>query len=103
MSLSVKPQEINSRKIIGHMDGHDVYQIGLKGGLYIMATMKGAQLEVLATGPHPVVMKHVGRRLHPHLVITELLKSEALPESQFIRLVPFYTDLTGQLNTLAHG
>lgn len=102
MSLSVKPQEISTKKIIGHMDGHDVYQLGLKGGLFIMAMTKNGQLEVLATGPHPTVMKHVGRKLHPHLVITELLKSEALPESQYVRMVPFYTDLTGQLNKMAH-
>lgn len=102
MSLSIKPQEVSRKKVIGHLDGNDVYQIDLKGGLFIMARVKGAQLEVLASGPHPVVMKAVGAKLHPHLVITELLKSEALPESQYSRLMPFYTDLTGRLNTLAH-
>lgn len=103
MSLQIRPQEVSSRKVVGHMDGADVYQIGLKGGLFILATMKKGLLEVIGSGPHPVVAKAVAKKINPHLVITELLKSETLPESQYIRMVPFYTDLTRDLNTLAHG
>ena len=103
MSLQIRPQEIESRKIVGHLDGNDVYQIGLKGGLFVIATMRGLRMEVIGTGPHHVVAKSVARKLHPHLVITELLKSEEMPEAHFSRIVPYYMDLTGQLNKLAQN
>jgi hypothetical protein len=101
--LSVKPQEVDTRKQIGNIDGSPVYQIGLKGGLFIIARVKGAGLDIMASGPHPTVAKHIAKKLFAHLNITELLKSEEMPEANFARLVPYYMDLTRQLNKLANG
>ena len=101
--LQVKPQEVSSKKVIGNIDGASVYQIDLKGGLYIIARVKGVGLDIMASGPHPTVAKHIAKKLHPHLNITELLKSEEIPEAHFARIVPYYLNLTNQLNDLARN
>ena len=101
--LHVKPQEVQDKKVIGNIDGNPVYQIGLKGGLCIIARMKGQGLDIMASGPHPTVAKHIAKKLFAHLNITELLKSEEIPEAHFARIVPYYLNLTNQLNDLARN
>ena len=101
MSLNIQPQEIIGRpKEIGHLDGNPVFQISLKGGLYIIATPNKSGVKILGTGPHRVVAKHVAKKLNPHLVITELMKSEEIEIIYFDRLIPFYSDLTNPPNPI---
>lgn len=101
--MNILPQEVANRRIIGSLDGQDVYQIGLKGGLFILAKASKGQLEVIGSGPHRLVAQHVARKLHPRLIITELLKSEGVQEAHFIRQVPYYVELTNRLNSVVNG
>lgn len=104
MSLDIQPQEIQgSPKEIGHLDGKPVFQIALKGGLFLIATPNGSSVKILGSGPHRVVAKHIAKKLHPNLVITELLKSEQLNINTFERLIPYYTDMVNKLNQFANG
>lgn len=96
----IKPQEIAGKKEIGNLDGKPVYEISLKGGLYIIATPNGNGVKVLGSGPHPVIAKHIARKINPNLTITELMKSEELEIRYFERLVPYYTQMVHNLNAL---
>lgn len=101
--LNILPQEISTKKVVGELDGSPVYQLGLKGGLFILAKVKGAQLELIGSGPHHLVAKAVAKKMHPNLVITELLKSEGITEQHYARIVPYYVDLTNKLNSALNG
>ena len=101
--MNILPQEVANRKIVGSLDGKDVYQIGLKGGLFILAKTNGAQLEIIGSGAHRLVAHHVAKKLYPRLIITELMKSEGVQEAHYISQVPFYVDLTKKLNSALNG
>jgi hypothetical protein len=97
--MQIKPQDIKAQKQIGHMEGRPVFQIGLKGGLFLLATLnKSGNIEIMGSGPHQTVARHIAKKLHPQMVITELAKSEELEERTYVNLVPFYVNLTDRLN-----
>lgn len=102
--LNIQPQEVQNKRVVGTLDGKDVYQIGLKGGLFILARTDGvAKLEIIGSGAHAAVAKYIAKKLHPRLIITELLKSEGVQEAHYISQVPFYVDLTKKLNSALNG
>ena len=102
--LSVQPQEISKKKQIGHLDESPVYQLDLKGGLYVIIKAKeGGSVELLGSGAHHLVAKAVAKKIHPRLVITELMKSEGIEPSHFERLVPYYVNMTNELNKRLNG
>lgn len=82
------------KKVIGTLDGGQVFEIGLRGGLHIICGTRGRKVEYLGVGPHRAIARHIAKKHAPDLKITELEKSEQVRVEHFADLLPTYEHLT---------
>ncbi len=92
--MQIQPQEIDYKEQIGTLDGHPVMEVGLKGGLHIVCSMRGPKIDYLGVGPHRAVARFLAKKRKPDLKITALSKSDWVDPSTFQHLVPQYETLT---------
>jgi len=92
--LAAKPRKV------GTLHGKPVMHLLTKGGLHLMATLKGGRIEYLGTGPHIAVCKHITRLKEPDVTFTELSKSDHVDVEHFQEMVPGYQELTERCNEL---
>lgn len=79
---NISSVQIQNKEQIGELNGQDVYEIVTKGGLYLDVVLKkDGKLNVLSTGSHKAIARHIAQKDNPSLKITKLTKSESLPKS----------------------
>lgn len=101
--MQVKASEVASKKVVGTLEGKDVYEVALIGGLHVVGTLKAGKLEPLGTGPHRAVARHIAKKRAPEIEYNEIAKSEQWPEESFRDLLPAYEKLTDELIKASKG
>lgn len=89
--LKIKPEEIKSKKQIGKIRGKPVFALATRGGLHVVAA---SGMPPLALAPHPYVARFMAKKRNPDLEITELSKSEWMPESAFADILKYWEGVT---------
>lgn len=96
--MQIDSKQMDERpKKVGELHGRPVMHLRTKGGLHIMAKANG---EVLGTGPHRAVARHIAQKHEPEIVWTELSKSDHITPDSFALVLPKYEEQTEALRTL---
>jgi len=101
--MDIRPEEVRSTTKVGTLDGQNVYELVLKGGLHLLTVAKTTAkngVEFLAAAPHRAFARFMARKKYPDLKITALAKSEHADPKAFEHLVPKYETITNRLNSL---
>ena len=99
--VDIRKEHIESKKVIGTLNSRPVHEVTTTGGFHMLVAQKAdGTLETLGTGSHRAVARHIARKLHKDLKITEMSKSDELELKFFEHLVPFYTNITIRMNQL---
>ena len=96
MQLEPKHLDSSKTKVIGQLNGQQVYMLTTTGGLVIVAAA-GSKHEPLGVGSHPALAKFIAKKAHPDLEITELNKSDDVPERFLADLAPRWEAITQQM------
>lgn len=98
MTAPITQDQIAYRKKVGKLGDATVVEIGLIGGLHLIAkSVAGGKPEILGAGPHRAVARHIARKRNPEIVFTELNKSDHIEPMYFEDLLPQYEALTDGL------
>ena len=97
--MDIRPQEIETKKTIGTLDGHQVIELALKGGYHIVCALRGPKVDYLGVGPHRAVARFMARKRNAGLKITELSKSEDVDPSTFMDILPKYEKIRDAMNS----
>jgi hypothetical protein len=93
--MQIQPQEIDYKERIGETDdGNPVMELGLKGGLHIVCSVRGPKIDYLGVGPHRAVARYLAKKRQPTIRISALAKSDWVEEATFMHLVPKYEAVT---------
>lgn len=97
--MQIQPQEIDYKERIGELDdGSPVMELGLKGGLHIVCSMRGPKIDYLGVGPHRAVARYLAKKRAPSMRITQLAKSDWVDPATFQHMVPKYEAITEAFN-----
>ncbi len=99
--MDLRPEDIQSKKRIGHLNGKPVIEVITTGGFHMLLVSKGQGMETLGTGPHKVVARHIAKKRNQDLVLTELAKSDYIAPEFYQHLLPHYEALTDRCNALS--
>ncbi len=95
---TITPDQIAYRKKVGKLGDAQVMEIGLIGGLHLIAKARpGGKTEILGAGPHRAVARHIAKKRNPEIEFTELNKSDHIEPIFFENLLPRYEGLTDEL------
>jgi hypothetical protein len=97
----LKPEDIESKKQIGTLDGSPVIEVVTTGGFHMVVVAKSGSIKTLGTGPHKVVARFIAEKRNPSIKLTELSKADWVPYETFQHLLPSYEALVDRLNALA--
>jgi hypothetical protein len=97
MSLKIEPIHIKYKKQIGHVGSNPVHEILTTGGLYMNILGKGAGFEVIGTGPHRAIARHISENKQPNIVWDGLSKSDHVDLEDYMYLLPKYVAITDAL------
>lgn len=98
MSVPISQDQIAYRKKVGKLDGQPVMEIGLIGGLHLIAKAgTDGKAEILGAGPHRAVARHIALKRNPDIEFTELNKADHIEQIYFEDLLGRYEDLTDSL------
>ncbi len=93
--LAGKPEKI------GELQGRPVMEMATKGGLHLVVTIKkNGTTETLGTGSSRALARYVARKMNPELKVTELAKSEDVPQIALGNAAPEYYSLTRRIRVL---
>jgi hypothetical protein len=87
MSMSLRPEDIDTVEEAGMLDGQSVKLIRTKGGFW----MGLANGKVLSGGSHPAIVKHTISKMHPNFQPV-MCKSEAFSDALVDRHSHFLSD-----------
>ena len=90
----IPTSQISTKKRVGSLKGDPVIAISLKGGLNILVAVHGSKTEILSFGSHRGIARHIAKKNHPELELTELSKSDFIAEEHMSFLLPKYIELT---------
>jgi hypothetical protein len=95
----IQPQEIDYREKIGETeDGNPIMELGLKGGLHIVCSVRGPKIDYLGVGPHRAVARYLAKKRQPSIRLTSLAKSDWVDPACFQDIVPKYEEITDAFN-----
>jgi hypothetical protein len=100
MALNLTPEHVAYKKKIGRKGANPVWEVMTTGGLYLDILGKGAGFEVLGTGPHRAVARHIAEQRDPEIVWEEMSKSDFVTMPEIAYLVPEYEAVTDRLREL---
>jgi hypothetical protein len=95
---NIAANQISYKKRIGSLDAAPVFEMGLIGGLYLITKPKGSKYEILGAGSHKAVARHLAKKLHKKLEISELAKGDWIDPATFQHQLPKYENLVNELN-----
>lgn len=100
MTTAITPDQIAYRKKVGKLGNASIMEIGLIGGLHLIAkATSSGRAEILGAGPHRAVARHIAKKRNPEIEFTELNKSDHIESMYFEDLLPKYEGVTDQLQT----
>jgi hypothetical protein len=92
--MQIDPKEIKGKPTkIGILKGKPVYELRLKGGLFVAVCSN----KVIGTGSHRGISRHIAKRHEPEIEWTELSKSSHVPIEHFALSLDKYEALTEAL------
>lgn len=97
LPLNLTPVHIKHKKQIGKVNTNPVWEIATTGGLFINVLGKGAGFEVIGTGPHPAVARHISEQKQPSVEWSDLSKAEWVDPAHFEFILPKYIAITDAL------
>lgn len=86
--MDIRQQDIDYRKVIGTLDGTDVLEVALKGGLHLVCQAKRGKLDFLGVGPHRAVARYMAKKRHSRIKLTDLAKGDYVAPEHFMHLLP---------------
>jgi hypothetical protein len=89
--MNIPEAQIVLKKKVGEANGKDVVYIKTVGGLHLMVNSRG---NVLGSGPHRAVARHLATKFEPDIQWTELSKADHVPLAHYEHLLPEYEALT---------
>jgi len=92
--VEIKPEHIETKKVIGRLGAKKVFQLTTLGGLNIVVVAKAEGFETLGLGSHAKIAQHIAKKKEPSIEFTELSKSEDIPVEYFQFCLPKYEALT---------
>lgn len=98
--MNIPEKQVAYKKRVGKVGTNPVYEVGLIGGFHLHVMMKSGVTEVLGTGPHKSVSKHISTKRYPNIVWTSLDKADHVEEIHFAHLLPRYEALTEKLRNI---
>ena len=100
MALDLSPVHIKLKRRIGRLNTNPIFEVLTTGGLYLNILGKGAGFEVIATGPHQAVARHISMERHPGIEWTELSKSDYVDPQDYLFLLPKYRELAERFRSI---
>lgn len=95
--MQIPEAQIILKKKVGTVNGSDVTYIKTVGGLHLMVNNRG---NIISTGPHRQVARHLANRYEPDIQWTELSKADHVPLAHYEHLLPEYEALTKQFREM---
>lgn len=96
-NIKLDENQVESKKKIGSKDGNPVWQIVTKGGLYVNAIAKGGKFDILGTGPHPAIARHISENRLQGIHWSGLSKSDFVPLCDYESMLPEFIELTDRM------
>lgn len=96
--IQLTPEQIAHKKKIGSLKGKPVFEIKTKGGFFVVAAAGDAnkKSEILGTGSHRAIARHIAEKNAPEFKIDALEKSDFELEL-YQEFIPYYEKLTDDL------
>lgn len=99
---TIKQDQIEYKKKVGRIGQAPVWEVGLIGGLRLIAKMgSDGRSEILGAGPHRAVARHIAKKRNSELEYTEIAKSDHVETAYFSDILPAFEELTDKLRN--HG
>lgn len=98
--MNIKAEHIAYKKNIGKLDGRNVIEVATTGGLHLVLQVKNGQPDLLASGPHGAIARHIASKKEPNIVFTELSKADYMEPYLYMALIPEYERLTEQMRSM---
>ena len=93
--MDIKSGEVSYTKKVGKLEGAQVFEIGLKGGLHLICVQRGRGVEPLGAGPHRAVARHIAKKKSEDKIEwSDLNKSDWIEPEHFADVLPRYELLT---------
>lgn len=98
MTADLQPEDVQTREVVGWLQGAPVYSIGTTGGYQIVAVLRHGRLEPLAMGTHDRTTLALARKREPSMRLVGLEKAESIDLSG--EVVRRYEALTAHLRVM---
>jgi len=92
--ISISSEHVAYKRKVGRLGNDPVFEVATTGGLHLIAVNRQGKTEVLGTGPHRAVARHIARKHAPEIDWIELSKSDSLEQEHFAFCLPRYEALT---------
>ena len=97
--MNISKDQLQYRKRIGHIGSRSVMEVGVIGGLKIVALQESnGKLKTLGAGSHRAIARFLAKKAEPSMEIDELEKSDEVNINDFKDLLPFWQDVTNNMN-----
>ena len=98
--MNISKDQLQYRKRIGHIGSRSVIEVGVIGGLKIVALQESnGKLKTLGAGSHRAIARFLAKRAEPSMEIDELEKSDEVNINDFKDLLPFWQDVTNNMKS----
>lgn len=98
--MNIPASQVSYKRAVGRAGKRSVYQVGVIGGLHLVAAHGAGGMEILGAGSHPAVARFNAKRQAPDLEFDDLAKSEPYELADFGHLVEQYWQVTQDLRAL---
>lgn len=92
--MEITNEHIATRRKVGTLNKRPVIEIVTTGGLHLWVCAKSDGVQTLAAAPHRAVARHIAKKRHPDMIITELSKSDWIDPICFQHLLPEWEHTT---------
>ena len=101
-AMQIPENQIKHKKNVGTLKGNPVFEVYLVGGLHLLAVVdaKLRKTDIIATGKHRALSRHIAKMKAPDIIFTELNKGEEIPVEHFSWCLEKYIELTEKLNKM---
>lgn len=96
--MNISKDQLQYRKRIGHIGSRSVIEVGVIGGLKIVALQESSgKLKTLGAGSHRAIARFLAKKAEPSMEIDELEKSDEVNPNDFKDLLPFWQTVTNNM------
>ena len=96
--MDIKKNQLQYRKKIGHLGSKAIIEVGVIGGLKIVALQENSgKLKTLGAGSHRAIARFLAKKAEPGIEIDALEKSDEITYNDFKDLLPFWTEVTEKM------